>query len=46
MVEEKNTSESQAMAEVTPAAVLALRAITEAAIPAFRRASEMASAAR
>ncbi len=46
MAEEKSTSDAQALSEVTPAAQLALRAITEAAIPAFRLAEELASAAK
>lgn len=46
MAEEKATSESQALSEVSPAAGLALRAVEEAAVPAFRRAEELARAAK
>lgn len=46
IAEEKATSDSQALSEVSRAAGLAFRAIEEAAIPAFQRAEELASAAK
>ena len=46
MADEKNTTNAQAFSEVSTAAHVALRAVEEAALPAFRQADELARAAR